>query len=312
MVWWCVAAAVGTGRCRRRGARVPAQERRHLARRVPAPATARTSEPSGARDVLLRRPLRADVGHGRRRHPARAASQRWCRDYRAPGVAPPRRRRAPAAAHLLLPGGGVRAPSTSTSWPRCAARATARSRSTCTTTTTPRPTSARSVARFRRPAARRATARCRATRPPASCASASSTATGAWTTRAPTAAGAAINNELVLLRELGCYADFTLPSAPSDTQTRTINSIYYATDDPLRPQVARPWRAGVAVGGQASGDLMIVQGPLALNWAQRRAGVGAAHRELPTCARPARRRRPRRRLGAQPASTSPGARSGCS
>ncbi len=44
-----------------------------------------------------------------------------------------------------------------------------------------------------------------------------------------------VNNELQVLRETGCYADFTLPSAPSATQTRKINSIYYATDDPLRP-----------------------------------------------------------------------------
>jgi len=45
-----------------------------------------------------------------------------------------------------------------------------------------------------------------------------------------------LNNELILLRELGCYADFTLPSAPSDTQTSTINSIYYSTDDPNAPK----------------------------------------------------------------------------
>ncbi len=81
-----------------------------------------------------------------------------------------------------------------------------------------------------------------------------------------------INNELILLRELGCYADFTLPSAPSDTQTRTVNAIYYATDDPQRPR-SHDGGTPVRVGGQASGDLMIVQGPLALNWAQRRAGI---------------------------------------
>jgi len=45
-----------------------------------------------------------------------------------------------------------------------------------------------------------------------------------------------LNNELILLRELGCYADFTLPSAPSDTQTATANRIYYATDDPDAPK----------------------------------------------------------------------------
>jgi hypothetical protein len=81
-----------------------------------------------------------------------------------------------------------------------------------------------------------------------------------------------INNELVLLRDLGCYADFTLPSAPSDTQTRTINSIYYATDDPLRPK-SHNTGAPVRVGGQAVGDLMIMQGPLALNWRERRMGI---------------------------------------
>jgi hypothetical protein len=81
-----------------------------------------------------------------------------------------------------------------------------------------------------------------------------------------------INNELVLLRQLGCYADFTLPSAPSDTQTRTINSIYYATDDPHAPK-SHDTGTPVRVGGTASGDLMLIQGPLGLNWRDRRFGV---------------------------------------
>ncbi len=81
-----------------------------------------------------------------------------------------------------------------------------------------------------------------------------------------------INNELVLLRELGCYADFTLPSAPSDTQTATINSIYYATDDPTQPK-SHDRGVPVRVGVAPSGDLLLVQGPLGLNWKQRRAGI---------------------------------------
>ncbi|MGB6029153.1 MAG: hypothetical protein WBG22_05300 [Rhodanobacter sp.] len=81
-----------------------------------------------------------------------------------------------------------------------------------------------------------------------------------------------INNELILLRELGCYADFTLPSAPSDTQTKTSNAIYYATDDPLRPK-SHDSGVPVRVGGTPSGDLMIVQGPLGLNWRERKFGV---------------------------------------
>ncbi|MGP1664995.1 MAG: hypothetical protein ACTS5I_03580, partial [Rhodanobacter sp.] len=81
-----------------------------------------------------------------------------------------------------------------------------------------------------------------------------------------------INNELILLRQLGCYADFTLPSAPSDTQTSTINAIYYATDDPQRPK-SHDTGVMVRTGGTASGDLMIIQGPLGLNWRQRKFGL---------------------------------------
>lgn len=81
-----------------------------------------------------------------------------------------------------------------------------------------------------------------------------------------------IDNELTILRDTGCYADFTLPSAPSDTQTRTVNAIYYATDDPHRP---KSHDSGVVMrtGGRPSGDLLIFQGPLALNWRHRRFGI---------------------------------------
>jgi len=81
-----------------------------------------------------------------------------------------------------------------------------------------------------------------------------------------------VNNELQVLRETGCYADFTLPSAPNDTQTRKVNSIYYATDDPQRPK-SHDTGTDVRVGGQPTGDLMIVQGPLALNWRSRKWGA---------------------------------------
>src|SRR3546814_1175016 len=76
----------------------------------------------------------------------------------------------------------------------------------------------------------------------------------------------------MLLRELDCYADFTMPSAPSPTQTTTINSIYYATDDPVRPKshdTGTPARVGVP----GRGDLLLVQGPLGLNWRDRRHGI---------------------------------------
>lgn len=74
-----------------------------------------------------------------------------------------------------------------------------------------------------------------------------------------------VNNELQVLRDTGCYADFTLPSAPSECQTRKINSIYYATDDPHRPK-SHNTGVDVRVGGRPVGDLLIVQGPLTLDW----------------------------------------------
>jgi hypothetical protein len=81
-----------------------------------------------------------------------------------------------------------------------------------------------------------------------------------------------VNNELDVLREAGCYADFTLPSAPSPTQTRTINSIYYAVDDPTRP---KSHDRGVAVGCGPAPEraLMLIQGPLVFDWGRRKWGL---------------------------------------
>jgi len=45
-----------------------------------------------------------------------------------------------------------------------------------------------------------------------------------------------VNNEITILQETGCYADFTMPSAPSSCQTKIKNSIYYAIDDPVKPK----------------------------------------------------------------------------
>lgn len=81
-----------------------------------------------------------------------------------------------------------------------------------------------------------------------------------------------INEELPILRDLGCYCDMTLPAAPSAAQTSTINSIYYAADVPGQPK-SHDTGELVRVGGRPSGDLMIIQGPLALNFRNRKRGV---------------------------------------
>ncbi len=81
-----------------------------------------------------------------------------------------------------------------------------------------------------------------------------------------------VNDELRVLRDCGCYADFTLPSAPSASQTHRINSIYYAVDDPERP---RSHDDGVPAcfGRRVGGDLLIVQGPLSIQWPGGRWGL---------------------------------------
>jgi len=78
-----------------------------------------------------------------------------------------------------------------------------------------------------------------------------------------------LNNELTLLNRLGCYADFTLPSAPGPAQTKIINKIYWATDDPDKPRShdrGVPVRAGV----WEPADLLIVPGPLGWSFSRSR------------------------------------------
>ena len=82
-----------------------------------------------------------------------------------------------------------------------------------------------------------------------------------------------VDNEIDILRATGCYADFTMPSAPSDTQTRTINSLYYAKNQPGRPKshdVGVPARVGQA---PLPDSLLMIQGPLALDWGHRKWGM---------------------------------------
>ncbi len=71
-----------------------------------------------------------------------------------------------------------------------------------------------------------------------------------------------VNNELTILRETGCYADFTMPAAPHPAQVRTINSIYYAIDDPEQPKshdIGIPAVVGV---DPPTNGLLMMQGPL--------------------------------------------------
>jgi hypothetical protein len=81
-----------------------------------------------------------------------------------------------------------------------------------------------------------------------------------------------VDNEISILRETGCFADFTFPSAPSDTQPATANEIYYVN---CNPNVLVPHNKGieVEVGLKQTGDLMLITGPLGLNWKKRKKGI---------------------------------------
>ena len=77
-----------------------------------------------------------------------------------------------------------------------------------------------------------------------------------------------VNNELTVLRDAGCYADFTFP-AWGRMQPSKRNAIYYATDDPDRPK-SYDTGAEAEVGKKPSGDLLIFQGPGRLSGVPRR------------------------------------------
>jgi hypothetical protein len=78
-----------------------------------------------------------------------------------------------------------------------------------------------------------------------------------------------LNGEIALLRDLGCYADFTMPSAPSATQGRVVNQIYWCTNNSnSRP---RSFDHGIEAtpGGGKRGDLLMITGPLGLRFSER-------------------------------------------
>ena len=82
-----------------------------------------------------------------------------------------------------------------------------------------------------------------------------------------------VDNEIEILRQTGCYADFTLPAAPDPSQTKIINSIYYANDIPGQSR-SHDYGALARVGGSPPDDsLLMIQGPLMVDWSDRIAGV---------------------------------------
>jgi hypothetical protein len=86
----------------------------------------------------------------------------------------------------------------------------------------------------------------------------------------PDGLGCGVNNELEVLRETGCYADFTMPSAPDPTQFRKINSIYYQRG---RGHSTKGHFLSTGPSPAPADPLLLIQGPLLLDWRRRKAGL---------------------------------------
>ncbi|QDV51243.1 hypothetical protein [Gimesia fumaroli] len=81
-----------------------------------------------------------------------------------------------------------------------------------------------------------------------------------------------VENEIEILLETGCYADLTMPSAPSDTQTQIINSIYYAKDLPGQCKSHDQGTLARVTHSPEQDSLLMIQGPLRLDWSNRKWG----------------------------------------
>jgi len=78
-----------------------------------------------------------------------------------------------------------------------------------------------------------------------------------------------LNGEIALLRDLGCYADFTMPSAPSATQGRIVNQIYWCTNIPGNRPKSFDHGIEATMGGGRRGDLLMITGPLGMRFEGR-------------------------------------------
>ncbi len=80
-----------------------------------------------------------------------------------------------------------------------------------------------------------------------------------------------VDEEMQILADTGCYADFTLPSAPDESQVARINAIYQC-GRPLNER--KPHRRGpdLKIGDHPKLPL-IFTGPLVFDWQRRMRGV---------------------------------------
>jgi hypothetical protein len=98
-----------------------------------------------------------------------------------------------------------------------------------------------------------------------------------------------VDDEIPLLFETGCYADYTFPSAPDECQPNIVNQIYWPDGDLAK---ARAYEQGVRarVGELKRDRLLMIEGPLALarrprSWKFRIESAAVTAKDPPSAAR---------------------------
>lgn len=94
----------------------------------------------------------------------------------------------------------------------------------------------------------------------------------------PAGQGCGVTGELALLKQAGCFADMTMPSAPHATQTPIVNQLYYARNK--AGGCAHHQGVHVRAGDRGTRELrdqedqlLLVQGVLTLDFSHRKWGV---------------------------------------
>lgn len=75
-----------------------------------------------------------------------------------------------------------------------------------------------------------------------------------------------VNDEITILKEHGCYADFTFPALTQSAQPSLVNKIYYCVDDPAGSKSHNTGTQSFKGLQTASNQFMIFEGPLMINW----------------------------------------------
>jgi len=77
-----------------------------------------------------------------------------------------------------------------------------------------------------------------------------------------------INDEISILLDTGCYADFTFPVS-KENQPKLTNTIFYANSNPAFPRGYDKTAIPVKVGKRNIAGLMMIQGIIGLRWKSR-------------------------------------------